>query len=152
MAKKKEQLLALAPVPSLPVVSTQSNLSPFRPSSKLVSDERRMLEQLHKQTTFQQGQTIKAIYGMAKIAEIHHQGTVLFDGTVESIETIREGKQRSPQHQRYIDEFSHHTIQTCAHHFSATMEVGSYTIAQIVHQSLDVPEEKRSFWQRLFCG
>jgi hypothetical protein len=149
MAKKDEIMLPLAPSRSLPTVRVESSPTIVRPSSQLIKDERRIWEQVQQQTTLQQGQAQKTAFAMAKIGEIHHYGIVVFDQTAEAIESVRFDTKLTPNHQRYVDEFSHHTIQTCARHLSATMEIGSYSIAQIVHQSLDVPEEKRGLLQRL---
>lgn len=152
MAKREESLLNLAPVPSLPAMSAHGSLAPFEPSDQLIRTEQRIVEQVKLQTLLQNGVAIKTIYGVSKIAEVKRHGVTTFDDTVEYIETIRTEGKRGQQHQRYLDEFCHHSIQTLAHHSTATMETGAYNIAQIVHRPLEAPEEKRGFWKRLFGG
>jgi hypothetical protein len=150
MSKKQESMLGLAPLgkgssfgDSTPIVS----LATKRPSNR---DELWIQQEYQKQSFIMKGVAVKTVHAMKLIAELHKEGAVIFDETSGYIVTMQ-NKQRSKEHQAYVDEFSRRIIQLSGRHLLASVEVGATNIAVEVDRSLYPPvPPPPSFLQRIF--
>jgi len=150
MTKRNESVLGLAPLAPPTGLSTNGHLAPFSPGRALTKDQRRILEEWHKETLVIDTTAAKTVFGMSKIAEIHQHASIKFDETVDYILAVKE-EEHSREHQQYVDEFSTRQIQLLAKHLLGAIEVGGTNIGIEIHRSLYLlsEPEQRSFWQRL---
>jgi hypothetical protein len=96
-------------------------------------------------------QAAKAITGQHLIANVIVSGVETYAGTVEEIDAIRTAN-RTPQAQRYVDDFCEHLSVRGGHLMAAAVEVGVRNIMREVDRDLYRDDIKPGFFARLLGG
>jgi hypothetical protein len=128
-------------------VSNPSSLS-VRPQTKT---EVMIGREYRKQQMVASAQAAKAITGQHLIANVIVSGVETYAGTVEEIDAIRTAN-RTPQAQRYVDDFCEHLSVRGGHLMAAAVEVGVRNIMREVDRDLYRDDIKPGFFARLLGG
>lgn len=130
------------------VVPTSSTSLSVRPQTKT---EEKIVREYRKQQMVGGAQAAKAITGQQLISTVIVSGVQTYAGTVEAIDAVRTAT-RSPQAQRYVDDFCEHMSLRGGHMMAAAVEVGVRNIMREVDRDLYMDDVKPGFFARLLGG
>lgn len=128
-------------------VSTPSSLS-VRPQTKT---EVMIGREYRKQQMVAGHQATKAIMGQHLISAVIVNGVQTYAATVEELDAIRAAN-RSPQAQRYVDDFCEHMSVRGGHLMAGAVEVGVKNIMREVDRDLYREDVKPGLVARLLGG
>lgn len=132
--KKQDDLFptaALVPVPQAP-----TTLTPSQQSRALISAERKIAQESHKQQLVIREQVKKTAEGQRGIGVLHESATHAFTETADRIWEARAPNGRDAEVQRYIDHYSAQTIQSAGSCIHAATIAGTERILDEVGRSL----------------
>jgi hypothetical protein len=150
MNKKEDNPLGLTPFGAPTAGLSFGFGSPYLEAGReLTRDERRILDQFHKKKLVIDLTDVLTQISSGAISDIYQCSATTYDETAGYIENLRLGKQRSKEHQAFVDAFSHQLNALLGHHLGKIAEIGAERIGAELYDSLNVPPEQRSFLQRL---
>lgn len=143
--KQNQSLLGL---PALSNDGT-SDLVPYGAGHKPATrEEERVLELFHKHELIIGLTAAKARFGMDAQAAIQQHASDLFGPTISHMIQNKDAV-RGTEAFPYVEEFTLRQIRMFGQHLLGTLEIVDQNIALIVHESLNLPPEQRTFLERL---